>query len=140
MMENKEAELCGRTYNDRLELIEGESWCIETINSILAEKSGFKKVRQGGRSPQSRDVDKGGRAGDLRGGRRVWEQVERVRGCAAQLLVRHAAVACLGQRLVHCPTQPTCIAHCDLCICQLSRRWHPSLANCQWQPSQLVIS
>ena len=97
MVENKEAELCGRTYNDRLELIEGESWCIETIDSILAEKSGFKKVRQIGRSPQSWDVDKGGRAGDLRGGRRVWEQIERVRGRAAHLLVRHAAVACLGR-------------------------------------------
>ena len=48
MEENKGTELCGRTYNDRLELIEGESWCIETIDSILAEKSGFKKVRQGG--------------------------------------------------------------------------------------------
>ena len=97
MVENKEAELCGRTYNDRLELIEGESWCIETIDSILAEKSGFKKVRQIGRSPQSWDVDKGVGAGDLRGGRRVWEQVERVWGCAAHLLVRHAAVACLGR-------------------------------------------
>ena len=21
--------------------------------------------------------------------------------------------------VVNCPTQPTCIAHCDLCICQL---------------------
>ena len=31
-------------------------------------------------------------------------------------------------QLVNCPTQPTCIAHCDLCICQLSRRWQPSLA------------
>ena len=30
--------------------------------------------------------------------------------------------------LVNCPTQPTCIAHCDLCICQLSRRWKHSLA------------
>ena len=30
------------------------------------------------------------------------EQVERVRGCATHLLVRHAAVACLGQRLVSC--------------------------------------
>ena len=30
--------------------------------------------------------------------------------------------------LVNCPTQPTCIAHCVLCICQLSRRWQPSLA------------
>ena len=98
MVENKEAEIYVRTYNDRLELIEGESWCIETIDSILAEKSGFKKVRQIGRSPQSWDVDKGVGAGDLRGGRRVWEQVERVRGCAAHLLVRHAAVACLGQR------------------------------------------
>ena len=48
MEENKGTELCGRTYNDRLELIEGESWCIETIDSILAKKSGFKKVRQGG--------------------------------------------------------------------------------------------
>ena len=33
-----------------------------------------------------------------------------------------------GAPLVNCPTQPTCIAHCDLCICQLSRRWQPSLA------------
>ena len=33
-----------------------------------------------------------------------------------------------GSGLVNCPTQPTCIAHCDLCICQLSRRWQPSLA------------
>ena len=33
-----------------------------------------------------------------------------------------------GWILVNCPTQPTCIAHCDLCICQLSRRWQPSLA------------
>ena len=24
-----------------------------------------------------------------------------------------------GQALVNCTTQPTCIAHCDLCICQL---------------------
>ena len=48
MVDNKEAELYVRTYNDRLELIEGESWCIETIDSILAKKSGFKKVRQGG--------------------------------------------------------------------------------------------
>ena len=46
MVENKEAELCGRTYDDRLELIAGESWCIETIDSILAERSGFKKVLQ----------------------------------------------------------------------------------------------
>ena len=98
MVENKEAEIYERTNNDRLELIEGESWCIETIDSILAEKSGLKKVQQIGRSPQSWDVNKGVWAGDLRGGRRVWEQVERVRGCAAQLLVRHAAVACLGQR------------------------------------------
>ena len=30
--------------------------------------------------------------------------------------------------LVNCPTQPTCLAHLDLCICQLSRRWQPSLA------------
>ena len=116
MVENKEAEIYERTNNDRLELIEGECWCIETIDSILAEKSGLKKVQQIGRSPQSWDVNKGVWAGDLRGGRRVWEQVERVRGCAAQLLVRHAAVACLGQRIVHCPPQPTCIAHCDLCI------------------------
>ena len=33
-----------------------------------------------------------------------------------------------GPTLVNCPTQPTCIAHCVLCICQLSRRWQPSLA------------
>ena len=33
-----------------------------------------------------------------------------------------------GDELVNCPTPPTCIAHCDLCICQLSRRWQPSLA------------
>ena len=46
MEENKGTELCGRTYNDRLELIEGESWCIETIDPILTEKSGFKKVTQ----------------------------------------------------------------------------------------------
>ena len=50
MAENKEAVLCEQTYNDRLELIEGDSWCIETIDSILTEKSGFKKVPQGGRS------------------------------------------------------------------------------------------
>ena len=43
-MKNKEAEVCEQTYDDRLELIEGESWCIETIDSILAEKSDFKKV------------------------------------------------------------------------------------------------
>ena len=24
-----------------------------------------------------------------------------------------------SDELVNCPTQPTCIAHCDLCICQL---------------------
>ena len=45
---NKETEVCEQTYYDRLELIEGESWCIETIDSILAKKRGFKKVRQGG--------------------------------------------------------------------------------------------
>ena len=44
---NKEAELCGRTYNDRLELIEGESWCIETIDSILAEKKWFQESLTG---------------------------------------------------------------------------------------------
>ena len=33
-----------------------------------------------------------------------------------------------GTPLVNCPTQPTCLAHLDLCICQLSRRWQPSLA------------
>ena len=32
------------------------------------------------------------------------------------------------ETLVNCPTQPTCLAHLDLCICQLSRRWQPSLA------------
>ena len=46
LVKNKEAELCERTYDDRLELIAGESWCIETIDSILAERSGFKKVPQ----------------------------------------------------------------------------------------------
>ena len=30
--------------------------------------------------------------------------------------------------VVNRPTQPTCNAHCDLCICQLSRRWQPSMA------------
>ena len=31
--------------------------------------------------------------------------------------------------LVTCPTQPTCfLFYLDLCICQLSRRWQPSLA------------
>ena len=25
----------------------------------------------------------------------------------------------VGARIVNCPTQPTCIAHCVLCICQL---------------------
>ena len=29
--------------------------------------------------------------------------------------------------LVNCPTHPIRFAHCDLCICQLSRRWKPSL-------------
>ena len=29
--------------------------------------------------------------------------------------------------LVNCPTHPLRFAHCDLCICQLSRRWKPSL-------------
>ena len=41
---------------------------------------------------------------------------------------RFFSLAELGGTLVNCPTQPTCIAHCDLCICQLSRRWQPSLA------------
>ena len=30
--------------------------------------------------------------------------------------------------LVNCPTQPTCIAHCDLCICQLY-----FITNPQWE-------
>ena len=29
--------------------------------------------------------------------------------------------------LVNCPTHPIRFAHCDHCICQLSRRWKPSL-------------
>ena len=29
--------------------------------------------------------------------------------------------------LVNCPAHPIRFAHCDLCICQLSRRWKPSL-------------
>ena len=33
-----------------------------------------------------------------------------------------------GAWVVNYPTQPTCLAHLDLCICQLSRRWQPSLA------------
>ena len=40
----------------------------------------------------------------------------------------HAVSSKWGVRLVNCPTQPTCIAHCDLCIRQLY-----FITNPQWE-------
>ena len=57
-----------------------------------------------------------------------WARIQKGARAQSNLLCCQQGFYLVLSVLVNCPTQPTCLAHLDLCICQLSRRWKHSLA------------